>query len=123
MAGAISTGLSVASKAVDARSLARPFAILAIRSAVAGATTTRSALRDKLDVAHFGFIGQAEQVAVNLFAGEGRNRQRRNKFRARLCQDSAGLYAALGKTAHQFERLVGRDAATDDQKNAFAAHA
>ena len=46
IAGAISTGLSVASSAVEARSLARPFAILAIRSAVAGATTTRSAARD-----------------------------------------------------------------------------
>ena len=46
MAGAISTGLSVASKAVDARAPARPFAIFAIRSAVAGATTTRSALRE-----------------------------------------------------------------------------
>ncbi|HSS13198.1 MAG TPA: hypothetical protein VLL04_04865 [Rhizomicrobium sp.] len=46
IAGAIRTGLSVASNAVEARSLAKPFAILAIRSAVAGATTTRSALRD-----------------------------------------------------------------------------
>ena len=46
IAGAISTGLSVASKVVEARSSARPAAALAIRSAVAGATTTRSAERD-----------------------------------------------------------------------------
>ncbi len=46
MAGAIKTGLSVASSVVEAKSFASPFAILAIRSAVAGATTTRSALRD-----------------------------------------------------------------------------
>jgi hypothetical protein len=46
MAGAISTGLSVASRVVEARSPARPLAALAIRSAVAGATTTRSAERD-----------------------------------------------------------------------------
>ena len=46
MAGAISTGLSVASRVVEARSSARPLAALAIRSAVAGATTTRSAERD-----------------------------------------------------------------------------
>jgi hypothetical protein len=46
MAGAISTGLSVASRVVDARSSARPPAAFAIRSAVAGATTTRSAERE-----------------------------------------------------------------------------
>ena len=46
IAGAINTGLSVASRVVEARSPARPLAALAIRSAVAGATTTRSAERD-----------------------------------------------------------------------------
>ncbi len=46
MAGATSTGLSVASSAVEARSSAWPCAIFAMRSAVAGATTTRSASRD-----------------------------------------------------------------------------
>jgi hypothetical protein len=46
IAGATSTGLSVASSTVEARSLASPAAILAIKSAVAGATTTRSASRD-----------------------------------------------------------------------------
>src|SRR5207247_2215850 len=44
--GAISTGLSEASNAVVARSSAAPVAIRAIRSALAGATTTRSASRD-----------------------------------------------------------------------------
>ena len=46
IAGAISTGLSVASRTVEARSSQSPFAALAIRSAVAGATTSRSASRD-----------------------------------------------------------------------------
>ena len=46
IAGASNTRLSVASNTVLARSLAMPAASLAIRSAVAGATTTRSALRD-----------------------------------------------------------------------------
>ena len=45
IAGAISTRLSVASSTVVARSSARPCAILAMRSAVAGATTTRSVSR------------------------------------------------------------------------------
>ena len=46
MAGAIRIGLSVASSVVDARSSAMPAVILAIRLAVAGATTTKSASRD-----------------------------------------------------------------------------
>ena len=46
MAGATSTGLSVASSTVLARSSASPAAILASILALAGATTTRSALRD-----------------------------------------------------------------------------
>ena len=45
IAGAINTGVSVANSKVEARSFAAPVAILAIRSAVAGATTTRSATR------------------------------------------------------------------------------
>ena len=47
MAGAIMTGLSVASSAVVARSSASPVAILAMMSALAGATTTRSASRER----------------------------------------------------------------------------
>ena len=46
IAGAMSTGLSVASRTVEARSLAMPQAAFAIRSAVAGATTIRPAARD-----------------------------------------------------------------------------
>ena len=46
IAGAINTCLSVAISKVEARSFACPPAIFAIRSAVAGATTTRSASRD-----------------------------------------------------------------------------
>ena len=46
IAGATRIGLSEASSNVEARSSARPAAIFAIRLAVAGATTTRSASRD-----------------------------------------------------------------------------
>ena len=45
IAGIASTGVSVASSKVVARSSASPAAILASRSAVAGQTTTRSAER------------------------------------------------------------------------------
>ena len=46
MAGAASTGLSVASSTVLARSDAKPAAMVASMLALAGATTTRSALRE-----------------------------------------------------------------------------
>ena len=46
IAGAASTGLSVASSSVVARSSPIPAAIFARMLAVAGATTTRSALRE-----------------------------------------------------------------------------
>ena len=46
IAGAIRIGLSEASSVVAARSSAIPAAMRAIRSAVAGATTSRSASRD-----------------------------------------------------------------------------
>ena len=46
IAGAASVSLSVASSTVAARSSARPWAILARKFALAGATTTRSAARD-----------------------------------------------------------------------------
>ena len=46
MAGATITGVSVASNRVVARSSAWPLAILARMSALAGATTRRSAARD-----------------------------------------------------------------------------
>ena len=46
IAGTTTTGLSVASNTVVARSSAMPAAILATRSAVAGQTSTRSAARD-----------------------------------------------------------------------------
>ena len=46
IAGATSTGLSVASSTVEARSSARPEAMRARMLAVAGATTSRSASRE-----------------------------------------------------------------------------
>ena len=72
IAGAAIAGLSEASSSVEARSLARPCAALARRSAVAGATTIKFGLPAQLDMAHFGFVGQREQILVHLvFAAQG----------------------------------------------------
>ena len=74
-------------------------------------------------MAHLGFIGQAEQILEHLGARQRRHRERRDEFRPRLGQDGARVDASLRQAADQFQRFVGRDAATDNQKNTFAAHA
>ncbi len=67
MAGATSTGLSVARSTVEARSSASPFAILASRSAVAGATTTRSASRESR-MCPISASSVSENSSVNTFS-------------------------------------------------------
>ena len=83
IAGAISTFLSVASRAVEARSLASPFASLAIRSAVAGATTTRSALRDSWIWPISASSVRLNRSWIDFLAGQRRHRKRRDELRAR----------------------------------------
>ena len=123
IAGAISTRLSVASSAVEARSLAWPPASLAIRSAVAGATTTRSAERDS-------WIWPISASSVRLnrswktFSPDSDATESGvTNSRAGLGQDRAHGRAALFQPPDQLEGLVGRDAAADDEQHAFAAHA
>ena len=63
MAGATNTGLSVASSTHDARSSAWPPAILASRSAVAGATTIEIRLAREADMADLALLVEVEQFA------------------------------------------------------------
>ena len=120
MAGAISTGLSVASSTAEARSLARPLASLAIRSAVAGATTMRSASRDKPDMADILLVLAVEQLGEDMVGGQRADRQRRDEMLRGRGHHGAHRSAALAQPADQVERLVGGDAAADDQEDALA---
>ncbi len=113
------TGLSVASSAVEARSSARPAAILAIRSAVAGATTTRSAARDNSMWPISASSVRLKRSVIDLVAGEARDRQRRDEVRAGLGEDGARARAPLAQAADQLEGLIGGDAAADDEQDAF----
>ena len=76
----------------------------------------------QLDMAHLRFVGQAEKIAIDFLPGQRRDRERGDKLRARFGEDGARRDATLSKTAHQLEGFVRRDAAADDQKDAFAAH-
>ena len=120
IAGAISTGLSVASSTVEARSSASPFAILAIRSAVAGATTTRSVSRaSRIWPTSNSRLASNRSVKARL-ARERAGRQRRDEFLRRLGHHDAHRGAALLQAPDQVERLVGGDAAADDEQDALA---
>ena len=107
IAGATSARLSVASSKVVARSSASPCAMRARRSAVAGATTTRSASRDNsIWPIAASSVGSNKVVADGL-AAQRRGRQRRDEPLGRLGHDDAHRRAALAKAADQLERLIG----------------
>ena len=68
MAGAMRTGLSVASKAVEARSSAKPPAIFASRSAEAGATIDKIGFLRQTQMPHLAFVGKREQIGIGFLA-------------------------------------------------------
>ena len=105
----------------EARSSAWPFAIFAIRSAVAGATTIRSVSRASRIWPTSNSLLRVEQVGERMLAGERADRQRRDELLRRLRQDHAHRGAALAQPADQVERFVGRDAAADDEQDARGA--
>ena len=120
IAGATSTGLSVASSVVEARSSARPSAaIFAIRSAVAGR--------------HDHQVGRRATARCGPSRASSVRRRARNRPCPRTARPAtagsrtrAPAAVRIGRTAtpalrkrrDQLERLVGRHAAADDQKHA-----
>ena len=121
IAGAISTGRSVASRTAEARSEARPPAILAMRSAVAGATTIEIGLARQPDMADVEFGRGIEQVGERPLARKRAGRQGRNEFLRRFGEDAAYGKRALLQPPDEVERFIGGDAAADDQQNASCA--
>ena len=74
----------------------------------------------QFDVTHLGFVGQREEIVVDLVARETRDGERRHEFGGRLGHGGAHMGAAFAQTADQVEHLVGGDAAADDEKDALA---
>ena len=123
IAGATRTGRSVASITVEARSSARPSAILPMKSAVAGATTTRS-------------VSRARRIWPTSCSSARENRSS-NTVSAASAPTASGVTNALapsvmtGRTAaprsrqpaDQVEGLVGGDAAGEDQQDPLAGQA
>ena len=105
-----------------ARSSASPWAILAMRSAVAGATTMRSASRDSWIWPISASSLRSKRSVKTLLLGERREGERRDELRAALGQNGAHGGAPLLQAAHEIEALIGGDAAADDEQNALALH-
>ena len=74
----------------------------------------------QLDMAHLGLGGQIEQIGMHLFARQRRDRQRRDEFLPCAGQHRRHRRATFAQAADQIQRLVGGNAAADDQKNALA---
>ena len=122
MAGATSTGLSVAISTVEARSSAWPPAILASRSAVAGATMIRSASRDSR-IWPISCSSLRSNRSVNTRSvGQRADRQRRHELRRGARHHGAHRGAVLAQAADQVEALVGGDAAADEKQDTLLFH-
>jgi hypothetical protein len=72
----------------------------------------------QLYMPHLGLVGQVEQIGKHLAPGQRRDRKRRHELRPGTGQHGRDRVAALAQPADQVERLVGRDAAADYQKDA-----
>src|SRR5262249_12571546 len=71
------------------------------------------------DVADVELASRVEQVREHAFARERARRQRRDEFLRCLGENAAHGEAAFFQPADEIERLVGGDAAADDEENAF----
>ncbi len=71
------------------------------------------------DVADFAFVIEIEEFGEDAFVGQRRDRERRDELVRGFRHNDADVMAALSQTPDQVQAFVGRDAAADDQKNAF----
>ena len=71
------------------------------------------------DMAHLAFIGQREEIAIDLVAGQRRERERRHELGAGRGQHHAHAGTAFAQTADQIEALVSCDTARDEKQDAF----
>jgi len=73
----------------------------------------------ELDMTHLSLVGEIEEIGEHLAPRQRRDRKGRDELRPRPRQHRHHLGPALSQASDQVERLVGRDPAADDQKDAF----
>ena len=77
-------------------------------------------LARQADMADIMLVLPVEQLGEDMVGGQRADRKRRDELLRRRRHDAAHRSAALAQAADQVERLVGRDAAADDEENALA---
>ena len=75
-------------------------------------------LARQADMAHLGFVGQGEQLLIHLLAADRGEGEGRDEFRPAAGQDHAERQAAVAPAPDQLQRLVGGDAAGNDEEDA-----
>ena len=76
------------------------------------------------DMAHLGLVGEREEFAIDLVAGQGCDGQRGYELGAALGENDAEGETPLAPAANDVQRLIGGNAARDDEENPFSgAHA
>ena len=71
-------------------------------------------------MAHLRLLGQVEQVLMHRRTGQRRDGQGGDELSPGTGEDGGDGGARAAKQADQLERLVGRDPAAEDQKDALA---
>ena len=117
IAGAISTGLSVASRTVAARSSARPATALAIRSAVAGATTIRSAERDSSIWPIFVSSVREKSSDRASSSAKAESESGVTNWAPAVVRMGPRPRLRLAQKAGELQRLIGGDPAPHDQQH------
>ena len=79
-------------------------------------------LAAELDMAHLDLVLEVPQAGMDRLLGQRRQRHRRDELRAALGQHAAHAAARLADQPDQLARLVGGDAAADDEEDALAPH-
>ena len=74
-------------------------------------------LAAQLDVAHLGLVLEVPQRGIDLVLAERGERHGGDELLPAFRHHAGHLAAALADQAHQLARLVGRDAAADDQQD------
>jgi len=73
----------------------------------------------KPDVPDFALVVEVEEIRQNALVGESADGKRRDELMGSLRHNGANGMAAVSETTDQFEAFISRDAAADDQKDAF----
>ena len=120
IAGAMTTGASLASTVLPSRSSARPVASFAIVFAVAGAITMRSAACPMADVAHLG--DALVEVGVHRVAGDRLERRATDEAQRALGRHDVHVVPGEHERADDADGLVRRDAAGDADDDVERRH-